>query len=107
MGIKMSLGNVGNTFAKLRKDVSKRGMDHTGKVVQTMVADLKQETPIDTGFARNRWASHPTAIGFNVTNDAEYIEHLNHGSSKQAPAFFVEKTALKYGVPNGAIVETI
>jgi len=43
--------------------------------------------------------------GINIENNVEYINKLNEGSSKQAPAHFVERIALKYGRPLGVIVD--
>lgn len=74
---------------------------------EKMLEDLKDVTPVDTGFARNSWSLvKDSKDSVRVTNSAEYIEHLNRGSSKQAPALFIEKTALKYGKPIGAITKT-
>jgi hypothetical protein len=73
--------------------------------VATMVADLVSATPIDTGHARSSWSVDNIGDVFNVRNDAEYIQYLNEGTSKQAPSRFIEAIALKYGNPLGTIVE--
>lgn len=84
--------------------------------VKETVFDLKQVTPIDTGYAASRWdyyKSQELRFSFSlqnkfliklskesvlyIENDAEYITYLNAGSSRQAPAFFVEQTILKNG----------
>ena len=95
------------------------------------VTDLKAATPVDTGRARNSWVlsdredyfinslvnSDVSALGsvrddkivpLYVTNGTPYIESLNEGSSKQAPARFVETTLLSknYNV-DGVLFETI
>lgn len=82
-------------------------------------ADLRNATPVDTGFAVNSWfaqangappagegfeskargASDPATIFAGVggvvslVNTAEYINKLNEGHSAQAPAGFVEAAA--------------
>ena len=63
---------------------------------------LRAATPVDTGNAMDSWSI--TSRG--LSNDAEYIDHLNNGSSTQAPANFIEAAVLSVtGVqPNGIIV---
>ena len=74
-----------------------------GKVVE----DLKIETPVDTGNARDHWSHTQTsnAETFSVENSVDYIVYLNRGHSDQAPSHFIEKTVLKYGEPSGPVVE--
>lgn len=73
--------------------------------VQEMVAALSEATPLDTGLARSKWAyRQPSCEKFVIINSVEYIKYLNAGTSKQAPAFFVEKTAMRFGKPRGVIV---
>jgi hypothetical protein len=72
-----------------------------------MVLALRASTPEDTGFAKSRWAITGVFPYFRVLNDAEYIEALNHGHSKQAPAFFVESIAMRFGRPLGNIVTVV
>ena len=72
-------------------------------------------TPIRTGFARSQWTyekkpnpaasfniSTTSAFGlvesrYTISNYAPYIIYLNRGSSRQAPAFFIEKTIMEQG----------
>ena len=74
------------------------------KILDGAVSALKEATPVDTGYARDSWKHDGKAI----TNDAEYIEKLNSGSSKQAPSFFIERTLLaQQGIlPGGTIVRS-
>lgn len=69
-----------------------------------LVEELRAATPIDTGEARANWR----LSGHTIINDREYIDKLNKGSSKQAPAHFIEKTLLSHtGVtPSGTIVRS-
>lgn len=60
---------------------------------------LADATPVDTGYARSRWdtslgVSQQGTLQVSITNDAPYIEELNRGSSRQAPARFIEETLL-------------
>lgn len=99
--------NVANTFRALtlqRERISERQMRLN---IAAMLVLLKQATPEDTGFAASRWTVAGSFPRFRVENDAGYIEHLNNGSSKQAPAFFVERIALRFGTPVGAIVQVV
>jgi hypothetical protein len=67
------------------------------------VTKLRDETPIDTGEARDGWRIDENG---NIVNDVEHITPLNDGHSQQAPAFFIEKTLLSLrGIrPRGTIV---
>lgn len=71
-------------------------------VVDELVKDLRDNTPVDTGHARDSWA----VSGDAIVNTADYIGILNQGSSKQAPSNFIEATVLsnKDVKPNGVIV---
>jgi hypothetical protein len=75
------------------------------KRVTSMKNELVASTPIDTGYARSRWQIFGGNIGmYSVENDADYIDELNRGHSKQAGPYFIERVALRYGIPVGAIV---
>lgn len=105
MAIKFITKNIASEFKKLfetQNDFFKKyGESQTAK----LVTELKDNTPIDTGLARKSWSYSKKEKSFLITNDTEYIQYLNEGSSKQAPAFFIESIALKYGKPVGSIVE--
>ena len=72
------------------------------KLMDGLVGALKEATPVDTGEARDGWRHTDSAI----VNEVEHIRYLNEGTSKQAPAYFIEKTLLtQEGVsPSGTIV---
>jgi hypothetical protein len=106
MKMKSVLLNIDNTFKELELAQEKLTKAEARRQVAAMKEDLKAATPIDTGYARSRWEVDETEDAFYVKNDADYIQYLNEGSSKQAPAYFVESVALKYGKPVGTIVET-
>ncbi len=76
------------------------------KASLSLLTELKRKTPVDTGEARDSWQRFaPSKQVVLITNDADHIESLNDGSSKQAPEYFIERTAVKYGRPLGLIVE--
>lgn len=75
------------------------------KKARFLTEKLRAVTPVDTGKARDGWKYQNGAI----SNDVEYIDLLNRGTSKQAPSYFIEKTLLsEQGVlPNGIIVKSM
>ena len=75
------------------------------KMGLVLVEKLRAATPEDTGRARDGWKYQNGAI----SNDVEYIDSLNQGTSKQAPSYFIERTLLSEpGVlPNGVIVKSM
>jgi hypothetical protein len=80
--------------------------DHVKEIVDMkkaeMVNALIDATPVDTGEASRGWTTTPSSI----VNSVPHIAALNLGTSKQAPAYFIEQTILSTpGVkPNGQIV---
>ncbi len=67
-------------------------------MVLTLITELKQATPIDTGKARGGWEYQLTKSDIAyITNEVEYIGYLNDGHSQQAPAYFVEQTVHRLG----------
>jgi hypothetical protein len=74
-------------------------------IIEKAIIALAQATPVDTGYAQSRWAKDADG---NITNDAVYIEELNAGHSKQAPAYFIEQTLLSQPgiIPSGTIVRS-
>lgn len=106
MKLKIAFGNKTREFKLLEDKLKAIHADNTKKVCNKLLVDLKNETPVDTGHARDSWSLALNEDKATISNTAEYIEYLNNGSSKQAPAYFIESTALKYGTPKGAIVET-
>jgi hypothetical protein len=107
MKVNLSIKNINKTFKELENKLILEVDFNNKKVVDNFVKELRQVTPVDTGFARDSWETSKSKDGIDVSNTAEYIEYLNSGTSKQAPAYFIERTALKYGTPQGVIVETV
>lgn len=105
MKLRSVLLNVDGAFKKLKLEGEKLTKEQARKQVASMQKDLRDATPVDTGYARSRWKTTEVGEVFLVENDAPYIQYLNAGTSKQAPSHFVEGVALKYGQPLGTIVE--
>jgi len=99
-GINETFRSVTAQFTRIEKRRYERN-------VSAMIAELEAATPVDTGFAASRWESKGFFPSMRVENDASYIERLNQGSSKQAPAFFVERIALRFGKPLGSITTVV
>ncbi len=93
-------------MARVEAEMLSAGARNLNTTTKAFVADLRRVTPVDTGLARDSWRMDKVVNGYDVINDVAYIERLNAGSSKQAPQHFVEASALKYGTPLGAIVES-
>lgn len=95
-----------STLASVKKQFGIRAEANLVKTTHAFARDLKAATPVDTGEARDGWKVEKLPVGYSVVNEVEHVKYLNEGSSKQAPSHFVESTALKYGTPLGAIVES-
>lgn len=89
-------------FLKFKEDVSNFVQKELRVKEEILIDMLKEATPIDTGKAREGW----TVTDEGLENDVEYISELNDGTSKQAPARFIEKTLLAHRdvTPSGIIV---
>ena len=107
MSFKIFVSNRKSVFNELDNGLKIETRKNLKSQTEALVKDLKSVTPVDTGKARDSWKAEISEKGFKISNSVEYIERLNKGSSKQAPAHFVEKTALKYGEPVGSIVEPL
>ena len=63
---------------------------------------VAEATPVRTGRAKASWRIEGKA----VVSDCSYMPELNHGTSAQAPSFFIEHAVLADSAlhPNGVIV---
>jgi len=133
MGIKVKLQGVNAEFKRIDEEL----VENVNSISRVQAFDtmnkLKLATPVDTGRARNSWILTMDSNEFvnkpfgsaaitvlprvskkkfetlYMTNGVPYIENLNSGSSRQAPARFVEITILREGKynPQGVLFETI
>lgn len=91
---------------ELDKQVQKEVSKILVKTSEEIIEDLRLATPKDTGAASESWAkTDQKKLTFEITNDKDYVKYLNAGSSRQAPANFIERVALDYGTPKGPIVD--
>lgn len=105
--IKMKVLGTKATMQQVQREFDKRRRADFQLKSATMLKALKEATPVDTGFARDQWTIVYAGDSAKLFNPVPYIEKLNEGHSKQAPALFVETTALKFGRPEGSIVSKI
>ena len=124
MGIKVI--GISSSINELNKAINKSVETELRTRALKALADVKLQTPVDLGIARNSWyigyteqyvsaKEKPTSITILqpkdkptkivVTNGVEYIEFLNNGHSQQAPTKFIESAFYKYF--DDVIVETI
>jgi hypothetical protein len=89
----------------LAKDIEAIISGAKQKKIDSAIAALAEATPIDTGEASKGWHQE----GDSIVNRVEHILPLNEGSSKQAPAYFIEETMLSQPgfSPSGTIVRPI
>jgi hypothetical protein len=72
-------------------------------IKQSLLLELAQATPVDTGLAQSSWRLDDRG---DIVNDVPYISELDAGHSQQAPSYFIETTVLSNPNvhPNGTIV---
>lgn len=102
--MRMKWKGIDATFRSVERQHQQKIKKDMGSRLTTMLALLRLATPKDTGYAASRWRIEGLFPRFRVVNDASYIEYLNQGSSKQAPSFFIESIALRFGKPYGQVV---
>lgn len=101
--MKIRITGVNATSKKLSDAVSAA----QDKILKRKLVQLKDKlaaaTPVDTGEAANGWRVE----GNKLINDVPHIAQLNHGTSDQAPSYFVEATLLSDAnvKPAGLIVD--
>jgi len=103
--LKISLDKVSEELKQLEITRNKEIEKQQKALVNKLLIELKDKTPVDTGHARDSWSLEKSKEGFLIENSTDYIQYLNQGSSKQAPKYFIENTAINYGKPVGQIVE--
>lgn len=94
--------NIKATLADIKKDFDKIVQKSLENKAENIINVLKENTPIDTGEARDGWKF----VNKTIINNVDHIAFLNQGSSAQAGSNFIEKTVLSQkGVyPSGTIV---
>lgn len=110
VGIKASINNITKSLNKaIETELRERALK--------AFAEVKLQTPVDQGRARNSWyigyqtefkdaakeavsvqiiAPQDKPKKIIITNGVTYIEFLNEGHSSQAPSKFIESVFKKY-----------
>lgn len=86
----LKIKGIDKEIAKLKREVDAKRKTILIEELSKVLIQLKANTPVDTGEARDGWFIDDDSI----KNDVPHIVNLNKGSSKQAPSFFIEKTIL-------------
>jgi len=95
--------NFAQEMARVKREVKRLGNSKIEDKIDYATATLKQVTPVDTGEARAGWKNlHYQGLdGYTegkIFNPVDHIEHLNNGSSKQAPKYFIEQVLMTIGI---------
>ena len=108
MKLKISAKGSKSEIRRIKAQFQKESHSHLETQVKKLVVALAKETPKDTGEASRGWGYRAARPGLlEVFNLVPYIAALNRGHSRQAPSFFVETTAVKFGKPLGLIVKEV
>lgn len=108
MTLKISIKGLKELQRNIQKNVQIKSEAIAKDVSKTVIAKLKENTPVDTGEARDGWYLSEKGFHLSIHNDVEHIGLLNEGHSQQAPTHFIERTILSVpGVrPNGIITKS-
>lgn len=95
-GVSMEVVDFEAEIRRAQAEAEQIAEDDVNAKIDYAVRLLRNLTPVDTGYARSRWKSTKYVFrpGGEITNDADYIVYLNQGSSKQAPAYFIERVLM-------------
>ena len=95
---------------KMQEALAREANPKVARNTEALYREIKATTPVDTGFAQSRWRLVRVASFFGklaryrLENDASYINQLNLGSSRKAPARFIEQVSARYGRLVGQVV---
>jgi hypothetical protein len=96
--------DISKVNKELKNKLETEYQNNLKDIAELALTELKLATPKDTGAAANAWEKNINNDSITLTNKKSYVKQLNAGSSKQAPANFIESTMLNYGKPKGPIV---
>lgn len=71
-------------------DLEQQLLKYKNDCLETLLNNIKQNTPVNTGKLRDGWKIQ----GDNIINDIEYCEYVEFGTIKQRPVGFIRKTLL-------------
>ena len=113
MAVTIRFRGVAQAFRELREELGDEVAQNFDTQTFQLVENLRDATPVDTGNARDSWfitptspePGDPTDVRAVIFNTTDYIDDLNAGTSRQAPARFIEREALQLFEPDGVIVQ--
>ena len=82
---------VRSTLRKMYDDFAKEGEVEFSSAKRRLLNNVRDETPVDTGKARDGWSLKGDAL----ENDVEYVLPLNNGTVNRPPRFFIEAAIVK------------
>lgn len=91
--------NVGSSRGlaeAIKASVTKKVYAVSDNVAEMMFDQIREMTPVKTGYARSRWKIIGKGNHLRIVNDANYIDDLEYGSSRQAPNGMVRLTAMSF-----------
>lgn len=104
--MKILIKGIESTMSELLGKINKERTALLKKAADELAAKLAVVTPVDTGEAMRGWNTAVIDGKVYINNDVPHIAILNEGHSKQAPAYFVERTLLQNGRAVGTLVKT-
>jgi len=101
--VTLEVVNYKQELARIEKEVVALANVEIEDRIDYATQQLAIVTPVKTGKARRGWQSDNVKdidgySGAVIVNDVEYISYLNNGSSKQAPAYFIEQVLIRIGI---------
>jgi hypothetical protein len=106
--ISLKIKNFNKELVQIKNRIRESSKKEIKKECDSLLTELIEATPIDTGFAKSQWKlveSKDSKYFFEFHNAAPYIQYLNMGTSKQAPKYFIERTVLRRAQPIGIVVQ--
>lgn len=76
----------------IRKDLQKTLQMTIKQVADVVQTTAESNTPVKTGYTKRQWTKKTTKRDFEVANRVPWIERLEAGASKQAPAGIIGPT---------------
>jgi len=96
MKFSLAVANVAQELRRAELEIEDIADEDIDAKMDYVTELLRRITPVDTGYARSRWKNKKNLLlpGGEIINDTPYINRLNAGHSKQAPALFIERALL-------------
>jgi len=87
----MANGEIDKVFAGLNN----RGRKFQEEVILEFMVRVKARTPVRTGHLQNSWGAIKRQSDVEIYNTADYAEHVEYGTDRQAPRGMLRATLLE------------